>query len=174
MQLTRFTFCGRFDHALDDKGRIMLPSPFREELRVSVNPDRLYVGCYPGTGHLSLYPVERWMELVEAWKDEKRFQSTTLMLEAQRMFFANIEPVALDRVGRILIPAIFREKASLVREASVLGVADKLEIWSPDRLREQEQKAADLWQQALDLERARPLTHGGTEGYGDAPRLPQW
>ncbi|MDR2443730.1 MAG: hypothetical protein LBE31_09470, partial [Deltaproteobacteria bacterium] len=148
----------------------------RDELKKSLNSEKLYLGFYPGVGCLSLYPAERWKVLAEAWKDERRFKSSYLMLEAQRLFFANIEPVTLDRVGRILIPAVFRERAGLEREASILGVGDKMEIWEPGRLKAREGKAMEMWQEALAKEEVS-ISHLASENLPEnvfSFRLPQW
>ncbi|MDR2454989.1 MAG: hypothetical protein LBE49_00120 [Deltaproteobacteria bacterium] len=162
-----FIFCGRYEHALDEKGRLMLPGALRDEMRKSLAPDRVYLGYYPGTGHLSLYPSERWKQLSQAWRDERRFPGTRLMMEAQRLFFANLEPVTLDKAGRILIPGHFRTRAGLVKEAVVLGVSDKMEIWDPAALQESDERAVERLEAALAAEGASPAAEG-------ALRLPQW
>lgn len=145
----------------------MLPGALRDELRKSAAPEKLYLGYYPGRKHLSLYPVERWQALAEAWKDERRFPGTRLMMEAQRLFFANLEPVTLDKVGRILIPASFRERAGLVKDTAVLGVSDKMEIWSPEALEESDKQALERLEAALAAE-------ADSMGPEAGPRLPQW
>jgi MraZ protein len=164
----KLIYCGRFEHILDEKGRLMLPSALRDETRKSSAPDRLFLGYYPGTRHLSLYPEERWQALAESWGDERRFPSTKLMMEAKRLFFANLEPLAIDKAGRILIPASYRERAGIVREATVVGVFEKMEIWSPTALAEGEAKAAEMLEAAMAAEAAAGA------GAEDGPRLPQW
>lgn len=164
MEKSLFTFSGRFDYAIDEKGRVMLPVSLRDELKKSDVADRLYLGFYPGTQFISLYPFERWQTLNETWKDESRFPSTALMLEAQRLFFANIEPVTLDKAGRILIPSVFRERADLSKEVAVIGVGSKMEVWNPKILAENELKSAEL------LQRLFQEQSGGEAGH----RLPQW
>jgi MraZ protein len=167
MDEPKFILSGRFDHTIDDKGRIMLPSLLRDELKKSINPEKLYLGHYPGTKYLSVYPAERWLTLVENWQEEKRFQTTALMLEAQRLFFANIEPVAVDKVGRILVPAIFREKIGLGTQVAFLGVGRKMEIWDAQELKAHEVKAMEIWEKAMADEVNRV-------GQDDSARLPQF
>jgi MraZ protein len=162
-----FLFCGRYEHALDEKGRLMLPGPLRDELRKSIASEKVYLGWRPGGKSLSLYPVERWQALAEAWKDERRFPGTKLMMEAQRLFFANLEPAALDKVGRVLIPASFRERVGLVKEAVVLGVSDKIEIWTREALEESDAKAIELFEAALAAEAQAGASEAGL-------RLPHW
>jgi MraZ protein len=167
MDAPKFIFSGRYEHSLDDKGRVMLPSLLRDELKKSINPDKLYLGHYPGTKHISVYPAERWLALVDSWQEEKRFQSTALMMEAQRLFFANIEPVVVDKVGRILVPGHLRERLGLNGQVALLGVASKMEIWDPQQLKDHELKAMALWEEALADEINR-------SGQDETNRLPQW
>ncbi|MDR0355398.1 MAG: hypothetical protein LBJ64_06640 [Deltaproteobacteria bacterium] len=142
MALYRLSFTGRYDHVIDDKGRIMLSSNLRDMLSKSEFSDSLHVGHVPGTDFLSVYPYERWKVLVEDWTDEKRFPSTQVMLDSQRLFFANIEPMNVDKAGRVLVPSRFRDKAGLKSECAILGVGEKMELWVPAKLDEKE--AADM------------------------------
>ncbi|MDR0621759.1 MAG: hypothetical protein LBJ61_07775 [Deltaproteobacteria bacterium] len=129
-----FTFKGRQTHTVDDKGRLILPSQFRTVLAASREPSTVYLGSYPGTKFVSVYPSERWDELCRDWKDEKRFPNTEAMQDGQRLFFANIEQTPVDRTGRVTIPAHFRERANLKDDVLVIGVAEKMEIWNPAEL----------------------------------------
>jgi MraZ protein len=160
-----YIFTGRHEHTIDEKGRLALPTSLRDELRKSINPDRIFLGYYPGTSHLSLYPAERWQILVEDWRDESRFPGTKIMLDAQRLFFANLEPVGLDRLGRILIPMALRSRAGLGREVVIIGTGVKMEVWDPEALRLNEERTMESWKLALEAEAANAAA---------APRLPAW
>ncbi|MDR1050675.1 MAG: hypothetical protein LBP95_06270 [Deltaproteobacteria bacterium] len=149
-------FTGRHFHNIDDKGRLMLPAILRDELAKSVQKERVYLGYYPGTKFLSLYPAERYEVLAAAWKDERRFPSAQMMQDAQRLFFANIEPVNVDRSGRILLPALFRERAGLKTECAVLGVGEKMELWSVNELIAKEALSYAAWERASAEENSRP------------------
>jgi MraZ protein len=145
MAVISFTFSGRQAHVIDDKGRLILPSQFRDVLNGSKVSGQVYLGCYPGTRFVSVYPFERWEELVLSWKDERRFPSAAVMQEGQRLFFANLEQANVDRTGRITIPSHFRERAGLKSEVTVIGVGEKMEIWSPEELEAHEAEAVKLW-----------------------------
>ncbi|MDR2301098.1 MAG: hypothetical protein LBF38_03520 [Deltaproteobacteria bacterium] len=149
------TFKGRQPHVMDEKGRLILPNQFRTLLTLSKDPCSVYLGSYPGTKFVSVYPSERWEELCESWKDEKRFPNTSVMLKGQRLFFSNIEHVSVDRTGRITIPSHFRERAQLKDEVMVIGVAEKMEIWNPAVLDEYENAESQTWGE-IGLESARP------------------
>ena len=124
---------------------MILPSQFRALLAASKEPATVYLGCYPGTKFVSVYPCERWEELSEAWKDEKRFPNTYAMLNWQRLFFANVEKVGVDRAGRGTIPSHYRDRAGLKDEVAVIGVLDKMEIWNPAELEAFELEAGADW-----------------------------
>ncbi|MDR2386063.1 MAG: hypothetical protein LBE80_00575 [Deltaproteobacteria bacterium] len=155
MPAVSVTFKGRQPHVIDEKGRLILPSQFRTLLTLSRDPSSVYLGSYPGTKFVSVYPSERWEELCQSWKDEKRFPNTTVMLKGQRLFFSNIEQVTVDRTGRVTIPSHFRERAQLKNEVLVIGVAEKMEIWNPANLEEYENSESPSWGES-GIERARP------------------
>ncbi|MDR2141138.1 MAG: hypothetical protein LBR11_04995 [Deltaproteobacteria bacterium] len=165
-------FKSNFPHALDDKGRLTLPSPLREEIiRNSEFPERLYLSYFPGNRYLSIYTHEVWKDQSAAWNDESRFPNTAIRVAAQRLFFSNVEPVTQDKAGRILIPANYRERVGLAPSQKVLvnGVGKRIEVWAPEEFVANELKDLELWQsaQAMDtsrLEQVSPL---------DLARLPE-
>jgi MraZ protein len=150
-----FNFTGRYEHLIDDKGRLMLPSLLRDGLARSQVPERIYLGFYPGNKFLSLYPQERWETLASGWRDEKRFSSTQVMQDVQRLFFSNIEQLYVDRSGRVLIPAIYRERAGIGPECAVLGVSDKIELWNPIELEARQARALESWERCVAEELSR-------------------
>ncbi|MDR3135530.1 MAG: hypothetical protein LBU69_05490 [Deltaproteobacteria bacterium] len=163
------TFHGRQAHVIDEKGRLILPSQFRDILRCSRTPDKVFLGCYPGTKFVSVYPCERWDELSLSWKDERRFPNTAILQEGQRLFFSNSEQVTVDRTGRVTIPAQFRNRASLKDEVAVIGVGEKMEIWNPADLDAHELEISKVWGQETFLYGSRPQDSALEE-----VRLPQF
>ncbi|MDR1546220.1 MAG: hypothetical protein LBU12_05825 [Deltaproteobacteria bacterium] len=161
-------FFSRFDHVFDDKGRLTLPVQHRDQLRASQFADRVFLGHQPGLKKVSLYPAEYWLELQQLWQDERRFPSTQIMQEAQRMFFANIEPTTVDRLGRVQISAGMRDRAGLGKAVTVAGVGRHLQIWDPQALEEQDRLAQTLVAGAAQAEAGR---HGA---FPEALRLPPW
>ncbi|RUM87516.1 MAG: division/cell wall cluster transcriptional repressor MraZ [Thermodesulfatator sp.] len=133
-------FRGRFRHALDEKGRLSIPSRFREILRQRYGGATLVVTRHPEC--LVAYPWEEWRKL------EERMLALPQDLPEVRLylryFLGSAEECALDRQGRILLPAHLREAAGLKKEAELLGLLDRFEIWAPERLaaRLQEAEAA--------------------------------
>ncbi len=117
-------FIGEYQHTLDSKGRIIIPSKFREELGEEFVMTKGLDNC------LFVYPKEEWAILEEKLK--------TLPLTNRdarafiRFFFSGASEGALDKQGRVLIPANLREHSKLDKEAVVIGVSTRMEIWSKE------------------------------------------
>jgi MraZ protein len=118
-------FLGRHAHNLDDKGRLAIPSRFRDGLRDGLVLTRGIDRC------IAAYPLDAWERLaahVNALSmtdpDARQFR---------RMVFAEAVDVKLDGQGRVLVPASLRVHAGIEREAVVVGVHASIEIWSPLR-----------------------------------------
>lgn len=117
---------GRFEHSLDDKGRVIVPQKFREKLGdefvLTIGPSR----------HIRAYPMQIWDTL------EEQLASTDLDDELnedsiflQRMF-GNCEFVSPDQQNRLSIPRHLRDWANLRESeaAIILGSGTRLELWS--------------------------------------------
>jgi len=118
-------FIGEYQHVLDSKGRVIMPSKFREGLG-----ERFVVT--KGLDHcLFVYPQNEWQEF------ERKLRTLPLTSKDARaftrFFFAGATECELDKQGRILIPANLREYAELVKELVIIGVANRVEIWSKER-----------------------------------------
>ncbi|MEY8415612.1 division/cell wall cluster transcriptional repressor MraZ [Tissierella praeacuta] len=117
-------FIGEYQHTLDTKGRIIIPSKFREELGEEFVMTKGLDNC------LFVYPKEEWIILEEKLK--------TLPLTNRdarafiRFFFSGASEGSLDKQGRVLIPANLREHSKLDKEAVVIGVSTRMEIWSKE------------------------------------------
>jgi MraZ protein len=170
-EIRPLTFQGNFPHALDDKGRLMLPSALRDELhRVSDMPERLYLSYFPGKQYLSLYTFEKWKEQSVIWSQEDRFPSTAVRIAAQRLFFSNIEQVLMDKAGRILIPSNYRDRIGLAPGQKVLvnGIGGRVEIWSPEAYTANELKDMELFKAAQEIDAQR-----GLQSLSEMGRLPE-
>lgn len=117
-------FMGQYNHTIDTKGRVIIPSKFREELGegfvVTVGLDR----C------LYLYPKIDWEKFTT---ELNQLPFTKEAREFQRYFMQNAAECEVDKQGRILIPNMLRLSASLEKEIIFVGVISKIEIWDKDR-----------------------------------------
>ena len=117
-------FMGEFHHNIDEKGRLIIPSKFRNELGSKFIVTRGIEKC------LFIYSLEEWNKIVSKLKELPftRKDARTFM----RMFLSGATECELDNNGRINIPAPLTSYASLNKECVIIGVNERLEIWSND------------------------------------------
>ncbi|MDF2587447.1 MAG: MraZ protein [Anaerocolumna sp.] len=115
---------GEYNHTIDDKGRIIVPSKFRESLGEEFVVTQGLDGC------LFVYPNEEWMNFVNQLKT---LPGTKEARQLQRYFMAGAASCEVDKQGRILIPNKLRESAGLEKDIVFVGVLSKIEIWSKER-----------------------------------------
>ena len=113
---------GAYEHTIDDKNRLTLPSKFRERFADGIVVTRGMDGC------LYAYTLAEWERLVES----RLGSLDPLGVEGRRMqrfFFSGAAVAQPDKQGRVMIPAALIEHAGLGRDVVVAGVYDHLEIW---------------------------------------------
>ena len=114
-------FLGEHQHTIDPKGRVVLPSRFREELAR---------GCFITKGQercLFVFTPEQWEHEVERIRALPR--TDRRLRNYSRVFFAGALDQKPDKQGRIQIPATLRDYAGLEKEVFVVGVGERVEIW---------------------------------------------
>ena len=128
---------GQHRYQLDTKGRIALPAKFRESFADGVFLTLGQDGC------LFAFPKQEW--------DGRSSEVRSRPLNGQharayaRMFFGNAERVDLDSQGRLVIPQKLRTGVGIGRDAIVIGVSDRLEIWSGEAWDRYEQSQAGAY-----------------------------
>lgn len=129
-------FRGRFEHSIDEKGRLSIPAKFRENI-VDNHGGRIFLTNLPRC--LVIYTPEQW-EAIEA----KASNLSALKSNVQaflRYFYSGATECDLDRQGRILIPPTLRSAAALGRQVVLAGMLNKIEIWDQERWDEEIQRA---------------------------------
>lgn len=125
---------GEYQHNMDAKGRVTIPSKYREDLG-----DKFYV-CRGLDGCLSLFSEEQWTRQVE----EITSRPDSQVKDVRRFFFSGADEVVPDKQGRILINPSLRAYASLTKDVTVIGVGKKAEIWDTERwLKYNEEMSSD-------------------------------
>ena len=117
-------FVGTFEHSLDDKGRVVLPSTFRSHLA-----DKGFISQFDNC--LGLWTEEGFGDVARRLTDKIRAGQAPQ--EAMRAFAANAHEVRPDSQGRVTIPQRLRDFAGLDREVVVIGAIDRIEIWDASR-----------------------------------------
>jgi MraZ protein len=135
-------FRGRSAHVLDAKGRLSVPSRFREFLQAKYD-NRLIVTNLPTC--LAAYPFEEWRKIEEHFS---QFQfGPPEVIAFKRYLLGAAAECPLDSQGRILIPLKLREEAGLTRELILSGMLTYFEISSKDNLDKELQKTRDNFDQ---------------------------
>jgi MraZ protein len=111
---------GEHEITMDDKGRVIVPTRFREELGSDVV---LWRGF---DGQIVLHPKLAWQEAINKLAQ----QATQEYVREARWLLLSGNPAELDRQGRVVIPPSLRRHAELGTEVVVVGIEDHLEIWS--------------------------------------------
>ncbi|PLX66034.1 MAG: division/cell wall cluster transcriptional repressor MraZ [Denitrovibrio sp.] len=130
------SFRGHHQHKISDTGRISVPSKFREILKVKYGSDELTLLTMED--HLRLYPTAEWdreeTRLEEQMSDDDEFQ------EFQRLLYADMDELSIDKNGRVMISSEIRERCGIKGECTVNGLRNHFEIWPAAVW---EQKASD-------------------------------
>lgn len=121
-------FRGRYDFGMDSKGRLAIPSKFREIL-ASRFDERLIVTHFDQA--LWAYPAPIWQELEDKIAKLPQFLDEVKAL--QRVFISSAVELPLDKQGRILVPANLRDFGGLEKETVLVGMTQRIEIWSKER-----------------------------------------
>ena len=119
-------FAGSEQHALDHKGRLIVPARFRERLG-----QQFVLTIAPPDPCLALYPSATWIEfcarLEGVPKKDERYRRYV------RYLFAHSEEVACDGQGRVVVPLLLRSYAGIERYVVSVGLLTRIEIWAKER-----------------------------------------
>jgi MraZ protein len=115
-------FMGEYHHSIDNKGRVIVPSKFRDDLGEMFIITRGLDQCLFG------YPLSEWKLLEEKLKSLPLTKKDARAFT--RFFFSGATESELDKQGRINIPGPLMQYAKLEKECVILGVSNRIEIWS--------------------------------------------
>jgi MraZ protein len=138
-------FLGTYEPRLDEKGRLILPSKFRDEMSGGIVLTRGQERC------LYAFPRSEF-EQIHAQLRQAPLTSKQAR-DYMRVFLSGATDEVPDRQGRVTIPAILRRYAGLERELAVIGSGSKIEIWSAAAwetyLAEQEDSYAEITEEVV-------------------------
>jgi MraZ protein len=114
-------FLGTHTPRLDDKGRLILPAKYREELASGLVLTKGQERC------LFVFPQAEFARITDALRAAP--VTAKAVRDFSRVFFASASDEIPDKQGRITIPAALRDYAALNRDCAVIGANTRLEIW---------------------------------------------
>lgn len=124
-------FLGQYEHIIDEKGRLIVPAKYREPLGDN------FIITYGLDVCLFVYSLEEWKTLAEklnllplGQRDARAFK---------RILFSRATNCTIDSQGRVIIMKYLRDYARIDKEVMIIGVSDRIEIWSKD-----------IWQKYFD------------------------
>ena len=114
-------FIGEYQHSLDEKGRIAVPTKFRTILSAGAVVTRGLDGC------LFIYPLPEWQRLAERLAGLPLAQANTRAFA--RLMLAGAMEATVDKQGRMSIPDYLRSYAKLGKKVVLTGLYNRLELW---------------------------------------------
>ena len=146
MTISDNTFIGEYAYSLDSKGRVNIPSKFRQSMsKENQNTFVITRGLDPCVW---VYPMEQWKEI------EINLRNLSSVKNIHRTFVRDTaryaSPSTYDKQGRIKLTQSLIEFGSLEKDVLIIGTISKIEIWNPKILRKVDQKNLEIEPDAYD------------------------
>src|SRR5579863_5628879 len=124
---------GQYDHAIDDKGRVSIPSRFREVLESAGHGTLMITNNYSSREPcLDLYPPDEWAKMIARLSERPRFDPDIQAFET--FYIGGAHELAVDKQGRILVPSRLREHARLHKDVVFSAKHSIFQLWTKDLL----------------------------------------
>jgi MraZ protein len=135
-------FVGQYEHALDDKGRVVLPSNFRASVAERGFVTRLD-SC------IGLWNETNFKAMAERWKAES--ESGRISMRVFRKLMNSVREVKLDSAGRITLPRELLNELAFTSQVIISGLYDRVEIWPAEayQLEQQSNEVSDELAEAV-------------------------
>lgn len=141
-------FTGRYDGAVDPKGRLYVPASFRKALPPEAGDTFMVTLWYDGC--LAVYDLDHWSSVVV-----KQLRTLSSHDEKKRRFVrlvvSEVSECKVDKQGRINIPQWLLGAAKITGKVIIAGILDRFEIWNPQHYEEYKQKGPDQAELAEEL-----------------------
>ena len=136
MTLNKDTFTGEYQYSLDSKGRVNIPAKFRQSL--SKKNQNTFVATRGQDPCVWIYPLTEWKKI----EDELRNLSSVSGVHRTfiRQIARSATPSTCDKQGRIMLNPSLISYAQLDKEALIIGMINKIEIWNPETLKSVDSK----------------------------------
>ena len=139
-------FLGEVEHKIDEKGRVMLPAQFRRELREGVVLTPGVESC------ITAYPLAEWKKIAATLTGGSVTRNKLRKLN--RAIFATASRAIIDGQGRVVLPLVLREYASIEDEVIIVGANSYFELWNREQWEAEKADSQDqAWQIIETLDR---------------------
>ena len=139
-------FYGEYEHTLDKKGRLIIPSKFRESAKEQ-EIEHFFITRGLDTC-LFVFAEDEWR------LQEQKFKAASFTKEEvrkfNRLFFSGAVEAVTDKQGRILIPAYLKEFAGIKKDVMIVGVSNRFEVWSKERWKEYYRSAQESFEEVAE------------------------
>ena len=139
-------FYGEHDHTIDRKGRLIIPSRFREVMKEHYT--ERFVITRGLDRCLFLFPEDEWRT------QESRFRALSFTKQEARRFnrfyFSGAVELTCDRQGRVLLPPYLKDYAGIKRDVVLVGVSNRIEIWDKDEWRKFYEQFKETYEQIAE------------------------
>lgn len=143
-------FRGRYEHTIDSKGRLSIPSKFREVL-LGKGDERLVITNFviDSMRCLDVYPLDEWLHFEEEVKKKPKFDRRMMMF--QNYYLGGASECEVDKQGRILIPPLLRQYVGLKRDVVLVAALEKFRVWDKETWKKVFSEAEDKLMQDPDF-----------------------
>jgi len=139
-------FYGEHEHSIDRKGRLIIPSKFREVSKENY-VERFFVTRGLDTC-LFVFTEDEWR------KQEVKFKTVPFTSsegrQFNRIYFSGACEVTCDKQGRVLIPEYLKDFANIKRDVTIVGVSNRIEIWSKESWQEFYKNTRDSFEKVAE------------------------
>lgn len=139
-------FYGEHEHTIDRKGRLIIPSRFREVMKERYN--ERFVVTRGLDRCLFLFPEDEWRT------QESKFRALSFTNQEARRFnrfyFSGASELACDKQGRVLVPPYLKEYAGIKRDVLLVGVSNRIEIWDKEEWKKFYEQFKESYEQVAE------------------------
>ncbi len=145
---------GNSQARVDEKGRLKIPAQYREELEQlsKQHPGKFYITSVDGA-YARIYPLDEWIKVEEALRKLPSSSEARRNYMTKTSYFG--QEVEMDSQGRVLLPQVLREAASLKGDVDVMGSLNVLEVYNHERLVDEQIEnkpiTPEQWKQLEDI-----------------------
>ncbi len=133
------SFKGEYEHSVDSKGRVAFPAKLRKSLKPEAQESFTLLRGQESC--LYLYPKDEWKNVEEKLSKINSFSKKGRLVKRKLLRYA--EDLTLDKQNRVPLPSHLKDWAGIDGSAIFIGMGEKIEIWSPEKLDEEDSKQSD-------------------------------